>query len=118
MTPVHIAILLFALSVSFLGCLVFAYMLGLTIGLAGERRRRKDRGKAEQKGAVLLRSWLSPEQAELWDSHRLFYVVGSDTGARYRIRYGRAMNVDELDSTAGWSHSGASRHGAIWSLAT
>jgi hypothetical protein len=48
--------------------------------------------------AALLRSWLSPGQAELWESQRLFYVFGSDTGTCYRIRYGRAMNVDELDS--------------------
>jgi hypothetical protein len=31
--------------------------------------------RAEEKGAALLRSWLSPEQAELWDSHRHFYVA-------------------------------------------
>jgi hypothetical protein len=35
----------------------------------------------------------------LWDSHKHFYVVGSDTGARYRIRNGTAMNVEELDSS-------------------
>jgi hypothetical protein len=98
MTPVHIEILLFALSVSFLGCLVFAYVLGLTIGLTRESRRRNDRAKAEEKGAALLRSWLSPEQAEMWDSHMLFFVFGSDTGRCYRIKYGRAMNIDELDS--------------------
>jgi hypothetical protein len=27
-----------------------------------------------------------------------FEVVGSDTGTRYRIRHGRMMNIDELDS--------------------
>jgi hypothetical protein len=97
-TPAYIEILLFALSVSFSGCLVFAYMLGLTIGLTRESRRRNDRAKAEEKGAALLRSWLSPQQAEMWDSHGLFYVFGSDTGRCYRIKYGRAMNIDELDS--------------------
>jgi hypothetical protein len=27
-----------------------------------------------------------------------FEVIGSDTGTRYRIRHGRMMNIDELDS--------------------
>jgi hypothetical protein len=39
-----------------------------------------------------------PEQAEQYSSYRYFEVIGSDTGKRYRIRHGRMMNVDELDS--------------------
>jgi len=31
-------------------------------------------------------------------SYRYFEVIGSDTGKRYRIRHGRMMNVDKLDS--------------------
>jgi len=54
--------------------------------------------EAEQKGLALLRSWLSPEQAEQYSSHQYFDVIGSDTGMRYRIRHGYMMNIDELDS--------------------
>jgi hypothetical protein len=33
-----------------------------------------------------------------YSSYKYFEVIGSDTGKRYRIRHGRMMNVDELDS--------------------
>jgi hypothetical protein len=54
--------------------------------------------QAEEKGLALLRFWLSPEQAEQYSSYRYFEVIGSDTGSRYRIRHGRMMNIDQLDS--------------------
>jgi hypothetical protein len=73
------------------------YALGLLIGLAiSSRSGWPDRKRAEEKSIVLLRSWLTPKQATQWDSHKAFDVVGSDTGARYRIRYGTAMNIHEL----------------------
>jgi hypothetical protein len=53
---------------------------------------------AEQKGLALLRSRLTVEQEGQYDSHKSFEVVGSDTRTRYRIRHGRMMNIDELDS--------------------
>jgi hypothetical protein len=102
-TPVHLAVFLFALPVIFAGGVAFGYSLGFALAIQRSSRNCRphgegdDRLRAEQKGAALLRSWLSPEQAELWDSLRLFYVVGSDTGKCYRIKYGRAMNVEELD---------------------
>jgi hypothetical protein len=59
-----------------------------------------------QKGLALLRSWLSPEQAQQYDAHKHFEVMGSDTGRRYRIRHGQMMNIDQLDSAGnticGW----------------
>jgi hypothetical protein len=83
--------------------LLFASVLILPVGvltaLAVTSRARGDQKRPEEKGLSLLRSWLSPEQAKLWDSRKHFYVVGSETGTRYRIRYGTAMNVEELDST-------------------
>jgi hypothetical protein len=54
--------------------------------------------QVERKAVALLQPWLSPEQAEQYSSYRYFEVIGSDTGKRYRIRHGRTMNVDELDS--------------------
>jgi hypothetical protein len=75
------------------------YGFGVLTGLVVTACTRGDPVRAEEKGISLLRSWLSPEQAELWDSHKHFYVIGSDTGARYRIANGTAMNVEELDSS-------------------
>jgi hypothetical protein len=54
--------------------------------------------QAERKGLALLRSRLTVEQEGQYDSHKSFEVVGSDTGTRYRIRHGRMMNIDQLDS--------------------
>jgi hypothetical protein len=65
--------------------------------MAAERMRAAF-PQAEQKALTLLRFWLSTEQAEQYDSQKHFEVVGSDTGTRYRIRRGRMMNIDQLDS--------------------
>ena len=54
--------------------------------------------QVEHKALALLQPWLSPTQAEQYNSYKHFEVIGSDTGTRYRIRHGRMMNVDELDS--------------------
>ena len=51
----------------------------------------------EARGMRLLREWLSPRQREQFEAHGYFDVVGCDTGRRYRIYYGTAMNVHELD---------------------
>jgi hypothetical protein len=104
-TPVHLAAFLFTLPLIFMGSAAFGYGLGLVQAIRGHSNRnyRLSGGgdahlRAEEKSADLLRSWLNPEQAELWDCHRHFYVIGSDTGKSYRIKYGRAMNIEELDS--------------------
>jgi hypothetical protein len=73
---------------------------GLTLALAtdpGVRWRLRARRPAEQRGIALLRSWLTPEQAEQWETRGDFEVVGCDTGRRYRIMPGTAMNIRELD---------------------
>jgi hypothetical protein len=54
--------------------------------------------QAEQKAHALLRAWLSPEQAQQYNSQKHFDVIGSDTSTRYRIRHGRMVNIDQLDS--------------------
>jgi len=58
------------------------------------------------RGICLLREWLSPTQRAQFDSEGHFDVTGCDTGKRYRIRYGNASNVFELDENgnlgAGW----------------
>jgi hypothetical protein len=56
-----------------------------------------DRTEVEERGFRLLRSWLSPEQAQRWDAVSEFEVLGSHTGTRYRIRRGKVINVHELD---------------------
>jgi len=68
--------------------------------------RYRTREEREAKGLALLREWLSPEQRQQFDRYRYFDVVGSDSGARFRIHYGSASNVHELDvwgsPRAGW----------------
>ena len=61
-------------------------------------RTRAPSLEAEQKAHALLRAWLSPEQAQQYNSQKHFEVIGSDTGTRYRIRHGRMVNIDQLDS--------------------
>jgi len=60
----------------------------------------------EARGIKLLREWLSPEQLAQFDAKRYFDVIGCNSGKRYRIRYGSATNVYEIDgdgrSTVGW----------------
>lgn len=61
---------------------------------------------SEARGLRLLRSWLSPEQRAQFDSVRYFDVIGCDSGKRYRIHYGTAINVHEIDdagrTAVGW----------------
>lgn len=61
---------------------------------------------AHQRGIRLLKENLSPAQLEQYERHAFFEVSGSTTGRRYRIRYGRSMNIDQLDKTGrrvcGW----------------
>ena len=70
------------------------------------RAERAPTSEAEQKARALLRAWLSPEQARQYNSQKHFEVIGSDTGTRYRIRHGNAMNIDQLDAAGnkvcGW----------------
>ena len=60
----------------------------------------------EARGLKLLREWLSPEQRAQFDAERYFDVIGCHSGKKYRIRYGSAANVDELDDAGvprmGW----------------
>jgi hypothetical protein len=62
--------------------------------------------RPESRSLRLLRTWLSAEQRSQFDSDRCFEVIGCDTGKRYRIHYGVATNVHELDAAGvpklGW----------------
>jgi hypothetical protein len=78
------------------GIVLMAISAGVMIALVARMEATSNR--VEQKAVALLQPWLSPEQAEQYSSYRYFEVIGSDTGKRYRIRHGRMMNVDELDS--------------------
>ena len=75
-------------------------VVGLTSVFLNDPRvcwRIRSRRAAEKKGVALLRSWLTPEQAEQWDCRGEFDVIGCDTGTRYRIKCGTMMNVHQLD---------------------
>jgi len=54
--------------------------------------------QAEEKGFTLLRSWLSPEQRRQFDEKSYFEVIGGDTGTKYRIHRGRAVNIVALNA--------------------
>jgi hypothetical protein len=67
----------------------------------------------ESRGQRLHYEWLSPQQRAQFDAHKYFEVVGSDSGKRYRITYGDAANIHELDEqgepVAGWCFVPAAR---------
>jgi len=48
-------------------------------------------------GRRLLRDWLSAAQRAQFEADKYFDVTGSDSGKRYRICYGTAANIRELD---------------------
>jgi hypothetical protein len=56
-----------------------------------------DHNEADARGVHLLTRHLSPAQREQYARHGYFEVIGGDTGRRYRIRHGYAMNVEQLD---------------------
>ncbi len=75
-----------------------ALMAGAVVMIAIMAGDAGDSSQADKKALALLRPWLSPEQAQQYDSRKHFEVIGSDTGTRYRIRHGYMMNIDQLDS--------------------
>ena len=87
---------------SLLIAFAFVCLLGLAHALSlaahGVCTDRRQNRRAEEKARALLRAWLTPQQANQWDSRKEFEVIGSHTGTRYRIRRATAMNIDELDS--------------------
>jgi hypothetical protein len=73
-------------------------LIGLTLALLPDIRWSiRARRPAEQRGIAILRSWLTPEQAKQWDTCGEFDVIGGETGRRYRIARGTAMNIRQLD---------------------
>jgi hypothetical protein len=60
----------------------------------------------EARGLKLLKEWLAPAQLSQYDANGFFEVTGCDSGKRYRVHYGAAMNVVEIDEAghvcAGW----------------
>ncbi|MDB5604073.1 MAG: hypothetical protein JWP25_973 [Bradyrhizobium sp.] len=60
----------------------------------------------EERGLRLLKQWLSPRQLIQFEGDLYFDVIGSDSGATYRIHYGTSMNVHQIngqgDPVAGW----------------
>jgi hypothetical protein len=55
----------------------------------------------EARGLKLLKDWLSPEQLSQYETTGFFDVIGCDSGNRYRIHYGAAMNIVEIDDVGG-----------------
>lgn len=63
----------------------------------GLLRAMRTENSPEVRGRRLLRDWLSDGQREQFDADGCFDVTGSDSGRRYRICYGRAANIRELN---------------------
>jgi hypothetical protein len=63
------------------------------------RARYRELGCTERevRGLRLLREWLSAEQLAQFNKYGYFEVTGCQSGKRYRIRYGTATNIHELD---------------------
>ncbi len=63
-------------------------------------------GEREARGLELLKQWLSPEQLAQYNAKKYFDVTGCDSGKRYRISHGAAMNIHEIDGAGcprgGW----------------
>jgi hypothetical protein len=59
--------------------------------------REMGRPEREGRGVKLLREWLSPDQLAQFNKYGYFEVRGCQSGKRYRIRYGTATNIHELD---------------------
>ena len=71
------------------------------------REKYRSRSNArEARGLRLLKEWLAPAQLAQYDANGFFEVTGCDSGNRYRIHHGAAMNVVELDEASrvrsGW----------------
>jgi hypothetical protein len=60
-----------------------------------------DGTSAAGRGMRLLKQNLTPEQLSQYEAYGYFDVVGGDTGHRFRIHRGEAMNIDEYDHTGG-----------------
>lgn len=69
----------------------------LTQTLREKYRQHFSQDVKNARGLALLREWLSPGQRAQFDAGRYFDVIGCDSGTRYRIRFGVAANVHELD---------------------
>jgi hypothetical protein len=73
----------------------------------GLREKYQSRSNArEARGLRLLKEWLAPAQLAQYDANGFFEVTGCDSGKRYRIHHGAAMNVVEIDEASrvrsGW----------------
>ncbi len=71
---------------------------------AAERERlAAERKLADEKADQLLRDVLTPEQLEEFAALQ-YFTITSQSGKRYRIRLGRAGNIEELDEAGNPSH--------------
>ncbi len=65
-------------------------------GRAVYEELRTAQSRARDKARQLLLARLSPEQRGDYERHRHFFV-NAPSGRRYRIRHGRARNIDQVD---------------------
>jgi hypothetical protein len=79
---------------------------GARRGQALRERLKATEDIREARGIILLREWLSAAQQAQFDATKSFEVIGCDSGKRYRVLYGTASNIQELDDAGrpirGW----------------
>jgi len=72
------------------------------VGIAAQEGQRvaetARRKAAQEKGLKLLEENLTPAQLVDWKAIRAFFVIGGKTGHRYKIVYGRQMNIFRVNA--------------------
>ena len=81
-----------------LGALVSRMLAKLDDVLSASTWRPVTSDAAEKRSFQLLNANLSPPQRHQYARHGYFDVLGSKTGARYRIHQGSRLNVEQLDA--------------------
>jgi hypothetical protein len=82
---------------SAIGFAILCYTVGLSDIFADFANAWIGPETREERGLRLLKEWLSQDQLASFNLTRSFVVTGCDSGKRYRITYGAAQNVYELD---------------------
>lgn len=80
-----------------IGFAICCYAVGLSHVFADFANAWIGQETREERGLRLLEEWLSQDQLASFSLTRSFVVTGCDSGKRYRITYGAAQNVYELD---------------------
>ena len=65
--------------------------------LARMEKAKQERNEAKKKSIELLLSFLDKKQKDSFNEYRYFYVIGGETGTKYRIRENQECLVGNID---------------------